>query len=103
MGAKGYVSKVSDEEVLLKAINTVAEGKSYIQPDLISGLLAARSLFSMLSKREAQVTSLIQDGLSNEEIAEEMGIKLTTLENYLSIIYDKTGCRDRNSLLAKLS
>ena len=60
------------------------------------------SLFSILTKREVQVVKLIQDGLTNEEIAEKLEIKLTTLENYISVIYDKIGCRDRNSLLEKL-
>lgn len=101
-GAKGFVSKVSDERILLEAINAVANGKTYIQPDLIAGLLSARSLLSMPTKREKQVVNLIQEGLTNEEIADRMGIKVTTLENYITVIYDKTGSRDRTSLLEKL-
>ena len=49
-----------------------------------------------------QVVKLIKDGLTNEEISAKLEIKLTTLENYISVIYDKIGCRDRNSLLEKL-
>lgn len=103
VGAKGFVSKLSDEKMLLDAINAVAKGKTFIQPDLVTSFIETRSLLSMLTKRETQVVRLIQQNLSNEEIAGKMGIKITTLENYLSIIYDKTGCRDKKSLIEKLS
>ena len=102
IGAKGFVSKLSDEKMLLDAVNTVASGKTYVQPDLVTSFMENRSLFSMLTKREHQVVNLIADNFTNEQIAEKMEIKLTTLENYLSVIYDKFGCSDKNSLLEKL-
>ncbi len=88
--------------MLLDAINAVARGKTFIQPDLVTSFMKTRSLFSMLTKRETQVVRLIQKNLSNEEISATMGIKITTLENYLSIIYDKIGCRDKKNLVEKL-
>lgn len=103
VGARGFVSKLSDETMLLNAINTVASGKTFVQPDLVSAFMEVHSLFSVLTKREMQVVKLIQDGLINEEIAAKLEIKLSTLENYISVIYDKIGCRDRNSLLEKLN
>ena len=103
VGAKGFVSKLSDEKMLLDAINTIALGKTFIQPDLVTSLMEMNSLFSVLTKREMQVVKLIQDGLTNEQIAAKLEIKLTTLENYISVIYDKIGCRDRSSLLEKLT
>ena len=102
VGAKGFVSKCSDEKLLLEAINTVAQGRTFIQPDLITGFLETRSLLDILTKREHQVVNLIESGLTNEEIAEQMGIKNTTLENYISIIYDKLGCQNRKALIEKL-
>ena len=103
VGAKGFVSKLSDEKMILDAINTIAAGKTFIQPDLVTSLMEMNSLFSVLTKSEMQVVKLIQDGLTNEEIASRLEIKLTTLENYISVIYDKIGCRDRSSLLEKLT
>ncbi len=102
VGAKGFVSKLSDEKMLLDAVNTVAAGKTFVQPDLVSSLLENRSLFMTLTKREQQVVNLISDGFTNEEIAARLEIKLSTLENYISVIYDKLGCRDRTALLEKL-
>ncbi len=102
VGAKGFVSKLSDEKMLLDAVNTVAAGKTFVQPDLVSALLENRTLFMTLTKREQQVVNLISDGFTNEEIAAKLEIKLSTLENYVSVIYDKLGCRDRTALLEKL-
>ena len=103
VGAKGFVSKLSDEKMLLDAIYAVAAGKTFVKPDLVSAFMEMNSLLSVLTKRELEVVKLIQDGLTNEEIAARLEIKLSTLENYISVIYDKIGCRDRNSLLEKIT
>jgi len=39
IGAKGFVSKNADEGILLAAINAVANGKAYIQAELVTGLI----------------------------------------------------------------
>ena len=103
VGARGFVSKLGDEKLLLDAVNTVAEGKTFIQPDLVTSLLNTQNVFSILTKREKQIVKLIQDGLSNHEIAQFLEIKISTLENYLSVIYDKIGCKNKDMLLKKLS
>ena len=103
VGARGFVSKLSDEKLLLDAVNAVAEGKTFIQPDLVTSLLNTQSIFSILTKREKQIVKLIQDGRSNYEIAQKLEIKVSTLENYLSLIYDKIGCENKEMLLKKLS
>ena len=102
VGAKGFVSKLSDEKMLLDAVNTVAAGKTFVQPDLVASFMEMSSLFSVLTKKEREVVKLIQDERANEDIATILQIKLTTLENYLSVIYDKLGCRDRSALVEKL-
>ena len=103
VGARGFVSKLSDEKLLLDAVNAVAEGKTFIQPDLVTSLLNTQNVFSVLTKREKQIVKLIQDGRSNHQIAQKLEIKVSTLENYLSLIYDKIGCENKEMLLKKLS
>ena len=88
--------------MLLDAINAVAQGKSFIQPDLVLDFFETRNLFSILTRREKEVINLIGEELTNEQIAEKLKIKINTLENYISIIYDKLGCKDRASLLEKI-
>ncbi|MDD7275642.1 MAG: response regulator transcription factor [Treponema sp.] len=101
-GVRGFVSKASSESMLLDAINAVAQGKSFIQPDLVLDFFETRNLFSILTRREKEVINLIGEELTNEQIAEKLKIKINTLENYISIIYDKLGCKDRASLLEKI-
>lgn len=96
--AKGFVSKTSDEKNLLDAINMVAHGKTYIQPDLFSGFIETKSLLSALSSKEREIADLIMHNYENEEIAEKMNIKLHTVENYISKIYDKTGTNSKKAL-----
>lgn len=88
--------------MLLDAINAVAQGKSFIQPDLVLDFFETRNLFSILTRREKEVVNLIGEELTNEQIAEKLKIKINTLENYVSTIYDKLGCKDRASLLEKI-
>lgn len=101
--AAGFVSKNADEKILLEAINSVGSGKSYIQQDLISRFLEVRTNISLLTKREKQVLNFVDQNFSNEQIAKKMDIKQNTVENYISIIYDKLGCKDRNELIKKLN
>lgn len=103
VGAAGFVSKNADEKILLEAINAVAAGKRYIQQDLISRFVEVQTSLSLLTKREKQVLNFLDQNFSNEQIAKKMDIKQNTVENYISIIYDKLGCKDRNSLSEKLN
>lgn len=103
VGAAGFVSKNADEKILLEAINTVAAGKRYIQQDLVSRFVEVQTSLSLLTKREKQVLNFLDQNFSNEQIAKKMDIKQNTVENYISIIYDKLGCKDRNALVEKLN
>lgn len=102
VGARGFVSKVSNEQMLLSALDTVASGRTFIQPDLAADVLETRSVLSMLTRRERQTVKLIAEGLGNEDISATLGIKITTLENYVSVIYDKLGCKNRSELIEKI-
>lgn len=100
-GAHGYVCKDSDEKELCFAIKSVYEGKSYIQSALISPLLRYYNMLSDLTKKEAAVVKKIVENKGNRQIAEELSISLRTVENYLSRIYEKTGCHSHEDLAAK--
>ncbi|MCQ2240119.1 response regulator transcription factor [Treponema sp.] len=100
--ARGFVSKTSDEKVLLDAINMVAAGKTYIQPDLFSGFIETKSILSALSSKEQEIADLIMHNFENEEIAEKLNLKLHTVENYISKIYDKTGTNSKKGLIELL-
>ena len=100
--ARGFVSKTSNEKVLLDAIDMVAAGKTYIQPDLFSGFIETKSILSALSSKEQEIADLIIHNFENEEIAAKLNLKVHTVENYISKIYDKTGTNNKKELIELL-
>jgi DNA-binding NarL/FixJ family response regulator len=44
------------------------------------------------------MAGLVGDGLSNRQISEELGLKIGTVRNHISLILKKTGLRDRTQL-----
>ena len=53
-----------------------------------------------LSKREKDVMALLQQGLSNEQIAEAMGIRVPTVKTYMRRIFERIGARNRAHAVA---
>jgi DNA-binding NarL/FixJ family response regulator len=82
MGARGYVSKDSDPNVIISAIKAVAEGKQVFREELYRfnrhGFVPAIKM----SKRETQVLKLLVGGHSNKQISEELGISDKTVSTY---------------------
>lgn len=63
----------------------------------------ARSLDALgLTRREADIVSLLVKGLSNPEIGEELIISVRTVENHLRSIYGKAGVQSRTQLIGRL-
>jgi len=97
-GAKGYVCKSQSTAELLEAMEDVSSGKYSFPPDMLQHYATTSDKLQGLNKREHTIFFLIQQGKTNKEIAEEMGVTLRTIENNLSILYDKTGVKDRKEL-----
>ncbi len=100
-GALGFVSKDSMEVELLKAVSSVAEGGSYVQQNLVTSLFTYRNLLDSLTKQEQNILKKIIERKQNEQIASELNLTIRSVENYLSRIYSKTGCRGHEELVAK--
>lgn len=100
-GALGFVSKDSMEGELLKAVTCVVEGGSYVQQNLVTSLFTYRSLLDCLTKQEQNILKKIIERKQNDQIAFELNLTIRSVENYLSRIYSKTGCRGHEELIAK--
>lgn len=96
-GASGYITKGTCFDEMVKAIRLVAQGQQYFSNEIANQLAknwtnrdkASLSPFEALSRREMQMTEMIVDGKSNQDIADMMGIALTTLSTYRGRIYGK--------------
>jgi FixJ family two-component response regulator len=72
-GALGYLQKSASREELLAAIQCVAQGKRYLQPELAKRLNALR-LGPAITPREREILALIANGRANKEIAAALGL-----------------------------
>jgi two-component system, NarL family, response regulator NreC len=90
-GASGYALKQSDSRELLRAIRTIVEAGTYLDPaiagKLVGTLLGRASKRDVakagtLSEREAAVLRLIARGYSNKEVAEQFQLSVKTVETH---------------------
>ncbi|MDQ3951830.1 MAG: response regulator transcription factor [Actinomycetota bacterium] len=100
-GARGFVLKESEPEVIRQAVRTVAEGATYADPKVAGKLVAlatrgrrAKGPFD-LTLQEMRVLELLPRGLTNHEIGDRLGIGENTVKTHLRNLMRKLGARDR--------
>lgn len=103
-GAAGYVLKQAGGQDLIRAIETVSEGNSLVDPSLTERVFAevrraARqqesNAFSDLTEQERRVLALVAEGRTNREIAQDLHLGEGTVRNYVSNILSKLGVSNR--------
>ncbi|WKZ60536.1 MAG: response regulator transcription factor [Cyclobacteriaceae bacterium] len=84
LGVKGFVTKGDDPETLVKAIQAVMKGRTYICPKMREhiNLKNEGALDFDFSETELRLVELLSQGYSSEEIAEELEISVRTAETY---------------------
>lgn len=94
MGAVGYVLKGAPIEELLAAVRASLKGN--VQPsETVAGQLARRVSLPELSEREIQVLERVAQGLSNKEIAAQLGLSAGTVKAHVTHILSKLQAADR--------
>jgi DNA-binding NarL/FixJ family response regulator len=93
-GATGYLVKGMPQEMLVNAVKRVHAGGRYLPPPM-SQALAARTPDSSLSNREREVLGLLVQGMSNREIANQLGITEATVKCHVSVIMLRLNASDR--------
>jgi DNA-binding NarL/FixJ family response regulator len=106
-GARGFLTKDAGAEEVRKAIEAVARGEAAIDPavqhHLVEAVATAQApaqqtgpeLPDGLTPREAEILSLIAEGLANSEIAARLVISEATVKSHVNHVFTKTGVRDR--------
>jgi two-component system, NarL family, response regulator len=94
-GAKGYLLKDADRQLILDAIRTVARGQTYL-PSQVATRLAERIQSDALSDKERAVIEKMADGLSNKDIAKTLHISEGTVKFHAGNLYAKLQVNTRS-------
>ncbi len=106
LGASGYLLKSVGQDELVRAIEAVAEGKSYFHSE-VSGPLVARMVGSdapgpvgEMTVEQLRILQLLADGTDNAAIARALSISEATAKAKLRAIYSSLGVQRRSEAVA---
>ncbi|TDT46501.1 two-component system nitrate/nitrite response regulator NarL [Maribacter spongiicola] len=101
-GASGYILKNTSLNEVLKAILTVAEGKTYFDSNINASRLGKESKKSkkgVLTKRQKEILALIAQGKTSREIGEELFIGIHTVDTHRKNMIRILGIKGKGELL----
>lgn len=100
-GARGFIRKDAPLNEVVQALVTVAEGETYVDPELAETLASGElETLSPLTPREQQVLALVADGLTNEKVAGELGISAETVQSHIRNAMGKLDADTRTQAVA---
>ena len=116
-GAAGYVLKDDSLDDLINTVRATQEGKVFVSPKIAAAMMERLSdlaqMFSdiengvaedaELTSRESEVLELIGDGLTNQQIAEQLVIEVGTVKNHVHSILEKLNVSSRGEAAAYLA
>jgi DNA-binding NarL/FixJ family response regulator len=110
-GAAGYVAREGSMDDLVAVVASVARGECLLSPEIAAkvfrrvGTLARERqldpIEGRLTARELDVLHLIEEGLSNKEIATALSIELPTVKNHVHSVLEKLNVRRRTAAAAR--
>ena len=114
-GADGYCLKSIEWSQLLAVIRLIQGGGTYLDPQIAHKLALMlksstsptptpapdKTTPSVLSDRERDILRLISEGLSNQEIANQLYLSLGTVKSYVRMVLNKLSVDDRVQAAAK--
>ena len=107
-GAQGYFLKIGGSEELVKAVRSVGNGQSILDPTITRAVterfarLVSREMqreVDQLTPREMEVLLLVAQGSTNREIGEQLVISEYTARNTVGNIFGKLGLKNRSELV----
>jgi two-component system, NarL family, nitrate/nitrite response regulator NarL len=111
-GMAGYVSRDGSLDDLLVTIKRASRGETLCPPTIMASVIERLAAHAngprphppgdrpRLTRREREIIGLIDQGLSNKEIARVLSIALPTVKNHVHNILEKVGARRRGEAVA---
>jgi len=108
-GVAGIVMKSSPCEILLDAIESVSNGKVWLQRDLLAETFGESShvrracseanRIAQLTQREREIIAVASSGLTNRQVANKLNISEATVRHHLSSVFAKLRVTNRGELI----
>ena len=112
-GAHGYLLKNASKDEVLAGVRAVAAGRRFLCSEigltLLDRVVNAPAVpppppaHAPLSRREHEVLRLVAEGLTNQQIADQLFTSKRTVETHRQNILAKTGCKNTASLISYAS
>ncbi|WP_246022426.1 response regulator [Filimonas effusa] len=105
VGCLGYLPKNADDETIVNAIEAVSKGKRFLSPALEAALLddmirnKDKAKKTTLTKREKEVLALVVKEYTNQEIANELFLSLSTIEFHRTSLLQKLKVKNTAGLV----
>lgn len=99
-GASGYILKNATLEELVEAIETVVKGKTFLSNETAATLRKPDNIaVPVITSREKEVLKLVAEGMTNNEIAQQLFISPTTVETHRKSLLNKFAAKNTASLI----
>ncbi len=107
-GARGFLLKDADPDLLARAVRSAADGEALIAPAVTARLLATFASSRVgsvdepvdpLTPREEAVLTLVAVGRTNSEIAEDLHLSMSTVKTHVGALMTKLSARNRVELV----
>lgn len=108
-GARGYVLKDMDDDEMTRAIVAVGHGEAIFSRAIATRIMTffrnrptqSSAIFPDLTESEQKVLRLMARGLTNDDIAVQLGFSPKTVRNYVSNIFTKLHAADRAQAIVR--
>ncbi len=99
-GAAGVLLKGASGEEVVDAVRRVYGGQRYLAQDVQQEISSGQAL-PTLTPREIEVLGLVAEGLRNREIANCLGLSLSTVKAHVNSILEKLDAQDRTEAVTR--
>lgn len=98
-GAAGAILKSAENDELVSAIREVAAGKTSVSAEIRNQMSADPPILGLTGRQTEVLQSLVR-GLTNKDIAKQLGLSARSVEEHVNHILEKVGAANRAEAVA---